>query len=108
MLDIQYRMHPSISHFPSSEFYNSSIQDGTKDKGGNVVRGLEPPLSSTHLLRKLADMSGEGSSQSRPSVIFLDHRGPESKQGRSQVNISEAQIVVSLVEDLLLQNPVSP
>jgi len=108
MLDIQYRMHPSISSFPSSEFYNNLIQDGTMDKDGNVVRELEPPLSSTHLLRKLADMSGEGSTRSRPSVIFLDHSGPESRQGRSQVNYAEAQIVVSLVEDLLLQNPVSP
>jgi len=109
MLDIQYRMHPSISYFPSSEFYNNSIQDGTMDKDGNVVRGLEPPLSSAHLLRRLADMSGEGGlTQSHPSVIFLDHSGPESVQGASRVNFPETQIVVSLVEDLLLQNPVSP
>lgn len=103
MLDIQYRMHPRISHFPSLEFYNSSIQDGTTDKDGNVVVGLEPPMSLTHLLQ---DGNHEGQSRSRPSVIFLDHFGYETMSGRSRVNHHEAQIVVSLVEDLLLQNPV--
>ncbi|KAF7759732.1 hypothetical protein Agabi119p4_11427 [Agaricus bisporus var. burnettii] len=102
MLDIQYRMHPRISHFPSLEFYNSSIQDGTTDKDGNVVVGLEPPMSLTHLLQ---DGNHEGQSRSRPSVIFLDHFGYETMSGRSRVNHHEAQIVVSLVEDLLLQNP---
>lgn len=100
-------MHPSISFFPSWEFYNNSIQDGTKDKEGNVLRGLEPPLSSTHLLQEQLDDSGGERTGSRPSVIFLDHFGGESKSGRSRVNHHEAQIVVSLVEDLLLHNPVS-
>ncbi|KAF5353493.1 hypothetical protein D9756_008080 [Leucocoprinus leucothites] len=106
MLDVQYRMHPSISYFPSSEFYNSSIQDGTMDKEGNVMSGLEPLLSSTHLLQELGDISEEeGSARLRPSVIFLDHNGREQMSGRSRLNYPEAQIVVSLVEDLLLHNP---
>ncbi len=104
MLDIQYRMHPAISHFPSWEFYNNSIQDGTKDQEGKVRSGLEPPLSTTHLLRD--GTTGEVQ-RPRPSVIFLDHFGYESMSGRSRVNHHEAQIVVSLVEDLLLHNPVS-
>ncbi|XP_020249499.1 uncharacterized protein LOC109826893 [Asparagus officinalis] len=28
LLDVQYRMHPSISRFPSSNFYNDKISDG--------------------------------------------------------------------------------
>src|ERR1700709_1197581 len=36
MLDVQYRMHPSISRFPSLEFYNFSLQDGTVDSAGNI------------------------------------------------------------------------
>ena len=43
----------------------------------------------------------------RPSVVFLDHVGSESKKDRSRVNWNEAHIVCSLVEDLLLRNPVS-
>ncbi|KAF8990245.1 P-loop containing nucleoside triphosphate hydrolase protein [Cyathus striatus] len=81
MLDIQYRMHPSISLFPSLEFYNLSVRDGTVDQFGNTTG-------------------------KRPSLIFLDHSGMESRKGRSKVNVTEANIVISVVEDLLLQNPV--
>ena len=28
MLNEQYRMHPSISHFPSSEFYQGKLDNG--------------------------------------------------------------------------------
>jgi senataxin len=26
MLDVQYRMHPKISHFPREQFYNGKVQ----------------------------------------------------------------------------------
>ncbi|KAF8966896.1 P-loop containing nucleoside triphosphate hydrolase protein [Flammula alnicola] len=96
MLDIQYRMHPAISRFPAKEFYNLALLDGTVDAGGNALPGLEPP-SSKHTRHH-----GE---KHRPSVIFLDHTGNESYKGKSLVNINEAHIVASIVEDLLLNNP---
>ena len=98
MLDTQYRMHPAISHFPSSEFYDYALQDGTVDAVGNAHEGLSPPTSQ-HLR---GDAKGN-----RPSVIFIDHSGAESMKERSRVNHNEAHIVVSIVEDLLLNNPVS-
>jgi regulator of nonsense transcripts 1 len=94
MLDTQYRMHPDIARFPAKEFYNLALLNGTVDDGGNALPGLEPPRS-THL-----------NVQNRPSVIFVDHGGNESMKGRSRVNVSEAHIVASLVEDLLLINKV--
>ncbi|KAG6837045.1 hypothetical protein H0H93_015616 [Arthromyces matolae] len=96
MLDTQYRMHPAISRFPSSEFYDRALQDGTVDVEGNAHAQLSPPTSQ-HLRR---DESGN-----RPSVIFMDHAGVESLKERSRVNYHEAQIVASIVEDLLLHNP---
>ena len=98
MLDIQYRMHPTISRFPSDEFYNSSLKDGTVDIAGTVSPTLLPPDSIAYPqnLEKHA----------RPSVIFLDHIGAESMKDRSRVNWNEAHIVCSLVEDLLLSNEV--
>jgi len=98
MLDIQYRMHPDISRFPSAEFYDYSLFDGTVDSVGNVAPFLEPPIS-THLRANLA-------TGSRPSLIFLDHAGSESVKDRSRVNWNEAYIVCSIVEDLLLHNEV--
>ncbi|KAF8627603.1 hypothetical protein AX17_006174 [Amanita inopinata Kibby_2008] len=96
MLDIQYRMHPGISRFPSTEFYNLSLIDGTIDAFGNVHPRLQPP-NSRHLRED--ETTGH-----RPSVIFLDHAGVESLKDRSRVNHNEAHIVVSVVEDLLLNN----
>jgi superfamily I DNA and/or RNA helicase len=98
MLDIQYRMHPAISRFPSSEFYNFTLQDGTVDSAGNVQPSLQPP-TSRHLKEDLE-------TGIRPSVIFLDHTSSESAKDRSRVNLNEAHIVASVVEDLLLNNPV--
>jgi len=99
MLDVQYRMHPSISRFPSLEFYNFSLQDGTVDAAGNIHPMLLPPLSN-HLEQNAA--TGH-----RPSVVFIDHAGSETSKDRSRVNWNEAHIVCSIVEDLLLQNEVS-
>ena len=98
MLDIQYRMHPDISRFPSAEFYNFSLSDGTVDSVGNIASFLEPPVSS-HLRANPA-------TGNRPSLIFLDHAGTESFKDRSRVNWNEAYIVCSIVEDLLLHNKV--
>ena len=98
MLDMQYRMHPSISHFPSHEFYDRALLDGVFDKAGNVPDRLLPPTSQ-HL-------TPTGETGNRPSVVFMDHRGPESMSGRSRVNWTDAIIVCSVVNDLFLSNPV--
>jgi len=97
MLNRQYRMHPSISRFPSKEFYGTRLLDGTVDKDGRVPVALLPPKSS-HLLL-------DSSSGDFPSAIFLDHAGRESRRDRSLLNNNEAAIVCSVIEDLLLHNP---
>ncbi|TCD69007.1 hypothetical protein EIP91_009229 [Steccherinum ochraceum] len=99
MLDIQYRMHPRISHFPSHEFYDFSLRDGTVDASGVVASHLQPPYTS------LLDLAPSAEPRQGPSVVFLHHDGGESMKDRSRVNITEANIVCSVVEDLLLHNP---
>ncbi|KAL0952306.1 hypothetical protein HGRIS_006594 [Hohenbuehelia grisea] len=98
MLDTQYRMHPGISDFPSGEFYNFQLHDGTVDDSGNIVPYLSPPLSQ-HMPPRGVKLGR------RLPVVFLDHPGSESTKDRSRVNMHEAHIVCSVVEDLLLQNP---
>lgn len=127
MLDTQYRMHPSISQFPAAEFYRGSVRDGTVDaRTGRVSVGLEPPrsvyfraldLSAPESVDEGSESQGsEEQSESHgrekeipktPSVIFLDHAGKETSKDRSRVNHTEAQIIASVVVDLLLSNPVS-
>jgi superfamily I DNA and/or RNA helicase len=99
MLDMQYRMHPEISRFPSSEFYARSLRDGTVDSGGNVLSQLRPPASE-HLV--VNALTGD-----RPSVVFLDHDGLEATKDRSRINVTDAAIVCAVLEDLLRQNEVA-
>jgi len=97
MLDTQYRMHPSISAFPSQTFYNSDLKDGTINPDGAVIPGFAIPKTAY-----LEDANG------RPtSMTFIDHDHPESPESRSIANHGDAQIISDIVTDLLLQNPVS-
>ena len=98
MLDIQYRMHPTISKFPATEFYDMMLLDGTVQNTGTVMPGLAPP-SSSHLVP-------HPETGHRPSLIFIDHQGPEAMMRRSRVNWTEGYIICNIVEDLLFQNPV--
>ena len=98
MLDMQYRMHPEISRFPSSEFYARSLKDGTVDSGGNVLAQLHPPVSE-HLV--INTLTGD-----RPSVVFLDHDGLEATKDRSRINVTDAAVVCAVLEDLLCRNEV--
>lgn len=99
MLDIQYRMHPGISVFPSAEFYDYNLIDGTVDPAGNIARSLLPPRS-----RHLAVDPETGRS---PSVVFLNHDMAETSRNRSRANDGEAKLVNGIIEDLLQNNPVS-
>lgn len=93
-------MHPQIAHFPNAEFYNQQLVDGTVDATtGEVAESWSPPLSS---LLPFDPITGK-----RPSAVFLDHTGHEGRNGRSIQNTHEAEIVCHVIEDLLLQNPVS-
>lgn len=100
MLDTQYRMHPEISAFSSSTFYNDALRDGTILEDGSVRPGLEPPETAFLLPR------GEDESE-RLNVTFLNHDFPESPSNRSIANYHEAGRVCDVVADLLKHNPVS-
>jgi superfamily I DNA and/or RNA helicase len=115
MLNVQYRMHPAISYFPSLEFYNLSLLDGTVDRSGYVSPRLMPPNISAALLPPGIQEAGTESNDirsfvktsNRPPLIFLDHAGVESQKSNSRINENEAKIIASVVEDLLLNNEVS-
>jgi senataxin len=82
MLNVQYRMNPAISAFPSSRFYNSKIANGE-----NVC---SPQYGN-----------GTGLLQGRPyTFLQVDSGREEQGMGGSYRNASEAHTVVDMVTRL--------
>jgi superfamily I DNA and/or RNA helicase len=98
MLDTQYRMHPSISSFPTQAFYGGALKDGTVDAFGRPLPRFIPP--DTAFLVK----NEQGRSA---NVTFVDHDYPESPQSQSIANYGDAEKVCDVIADLMYNNPVS-
>ncbi|KAK6459252.1 DEAD-box type RNA helicase [Scheffersomyces xylosifermentans] len=83
LLDVQYRMHPSISEFPSTQFYNSRLKDGQ----GMLEKNDRPwhkqfPLS--------------------PYRFFdITSKHQRNELSRSLFNVGEANVTLELVEKLM-------
>jgi regulator of nonsense transcripts 1 len=67
LLDTQYRMHPSISQFPSDAFYGGSIKDGITAADRPLPLGIQWPNPKF------------------PVMFIPANNGMESKSGTSQV-----------------------
>lgn len=87
MLDTQYRMHPEIAIFPSSQFYNSSLKNGP-----NVVHETEREWHQYPCFGPFA---------------FFDVDGRESIPGGSTslINEQEAEVVLSICGELMQRWP---
>ncbi|KAF9046447.1 SEN1 N terminal-domain-containing protein [Panaeolus papilionaceus] len=84
LLSIQYRMHPSISHLPSTLFYNKKLLDGP-----DMERKTAQPWHNDE--------------QFLPYRFFNVSKGMEQSNGRSMVNEAESQIAVALYDRLRRQ-----
>ncbi|KDN52050.1 hypothetical protein K437DRAFT_232872 [Tilletiaria anomala UBC 951] len=81
LLSIQYRMHPSISRFPSSRFYNDELQDGPD----MAIKTMQPWHQDSLT----------------PPYCFFDVRGNETKgKFHSLMNVKEAQVAQATYERL--------
>jgi len=79
MLDVQYRMKPDISEFPSQCFYNGQLQNGK-----NVI--------STSYRSNISVLNPD-------PYTFIQVNGKESRAGSgSYYNMDEARAVVRIVE----------
>jgi superfamily I DNA and/or RNA helicase len=99
MLDTQYRMHPAISAFPIEKFYNNSLMNGTIEDDGTLRFGLEKTPDTEY---QTLDKTG-----APHRMTFIDHDEPEVPYMGSIQNQGEANIVSSIVLDVLINNPVS-
>ena len=84
MLTTQYRMHPAISEFPNSRFYDNRLEDGISESDRPTPMGLIWPDWDV-------------------PIAFLPVEGGEvlSPDGASKENPTEASWVVSLLMGLL-------
>ena len=84
MLTTQYRMHPAISEFPNSRFYDNRLEDGINESDRPAPLGLIWPDWDV-------------------PIAFLPVEGGEvlSPDGASKENPTEASWVVSLLLGLL-------
>lgn len=91
-LQVQYRMHPSLSEFPSNMFYEGTLQNGVSD----AQRILQPGMNFLF------------PNPSRP-MFFLVNNGNEEigASGTSFLNRTEAASVEKIVT-MMLKSGISP
>lgn len=84
LLDTQYRMHPEISRFPNSYFYEGRLVDGP-----SMAKDTWRPWHAHQLLGpfKFIDVQGK-------ELSLASHSGVDSK---SKMNEAEAQVAANLV-----------
>ncbi|XP_030499105.2 uncharacterized protein LOC115714517 isoform X2 [Cannabis sativa] len=83
LLNVQYRMHPSISLFPNKEFYNNQILNGQNVKDRSYNKSF---------LR--------GKMYGSYSFINVSHGKEEFDDKRSRKNIVEVAVILEMVESL--------
>lgn len=88
MLQVQYRMHPRLSEFPSNTFYNGNLQNGIS------------PEDRVHL-----NVNFNWPNPNKP-LFFYHVCGVEqfSQSGTSYLNIKEAEFIEKAVTSLLKSN----
>ena len=87
LLDVQYRMHPSISEFPSYKFYNSQLHNGISPSDRPIVQGFDWPSQLTR-------------------VAFINVKGTEQIYSSSIQNSREVEVVVEVFIKLLAYNDI--
>ncbi|TFB03099.1 Helicase SEN1 [Trichoderma ghanense] len=80
LLDMQYRMHPEISSFPSREFYESQLRDGQ-----DMLRLRQAPWHKDALFAPYRFFDVEG----------VQERG---RKGQSLVNTKELEVALQMYE----------
>ncbi|CDR96420.1 regulator of nonsense transcripts, putative [Babesia bigemina] len=88
VLDVQRRMHPSISEFPNKHFYRGAVRDAVSESSRPPVRGFKWPTRGYNIA--FIDASA-----GCPNSQF------ESNVGTSKANALEADIVAIVLKSII-------
>ncbi|KAF5225373.1 regulator of nonsense transcripts 1 [Trypanosoma cruzi] len=90
-LDVQYRMHPALSLFPSDQFYEGTLQNGLTEEQRDASRVFPWP------------------DPTRP-IFFYNTTGSEelSANGSSYLNRAEAALTERIITKLIRDGKVKP
>ncbi|OCF74278.1 hypothetical protein I204_04648 [Kwoniella mangroviensis CBS 8886] len=91
MLDTQYRMHSTLSSFPSKTFYSNLLKNGTP-------ASQRLPPDTEFLVR-------DSQTGRRRNITFLNHDHPESPISKSLANYGDAEYACDVIADLMYKNP---
>ena len=83
LLNIQYRMHPSISLFPNKEFYQNKIVNAPNVEGRNYVKNYL-----------------KGSMFGSYSFVHVTDGKENFKKGHSPRNFKEAKVIDQIIAKL--------
>lgn len=86
LLNMQYRMHPSISLFPNFRFYKKQILDGPNVEGINYNKNYEDLKFGAYAFLNVAD-----------GIEEVD------EHGNSKRNLVEVVVVLHLVQRLFIR-----
>merc|ERR1719230_2474206 len=89
LLNVQYRMHPAIAHYPSQEYYSGLLRSGVIGAKRRPPQGIQWPVPSCPL-------------------TFLPVDGRESKEGTSSTNAAEVNSVTELLRALVAGGEIKP
>ena len=109
LLDTQYRMHPSLASFPSSEFYGGKLLSGTPPEARPQPRGFSWPSSrvSAALVPSTSPEEG-GSSKCNRGEAYAASRVEHTPMSPSPVCHSESTAASSPPPLLLLTSSSLP
>ena len=95
VIQIQYRMHPSIRLFPSTFFYHSQLRDAPSLLASSTLQrhvALLHPLDSVKMSKNCVD-------KRIAPYVFYDVKGTESRAGRASLhNVMEAKVATRVFQ----------
>jgi hypothetical protein len=89
LLNIQYRMHPAIAHYPSQEYYSGLLRSGVRGSKRKPPQGIQWPVPQA-------------------PVTFLPVEGREQRDGTSYTNQAEVNAVQELLRAVLAGGEIKP